>query len=193
YARGMTHWHRRNRHCGRCGSPARSRRGGHMRQCADAACATELFPRIDPAVIMLVEQTAPRDGVAKCLLGHSRSVPRRVYSTLAGYVDPGESLEEAVAREVMEETGIEIHAAAYCASQPWAFPGCLMIGFRAAAREQAIVLAPDELEDARWFSADEVRAFAEYDAAERGDAPALPRRDSIARTLVDAWLREQPA
>ncbi len=188
YARGLTYWHRQNQYCGRCGGATRSRRGGHMRRCADDRCAREMFPRIDPAVIMLVEQLAPEDGIPRCLLGRRRGLPRRIYSTLAGYVDPGESLEEAVAREVREEAGVAVCRTTYLASQPWPFPACMMVGFRAATRERTITIADNELEDARWFSAAELRAFGEYDG--RDDIPALPPRDSIARTLIENWLEE---
>ena len=188
YARGLAYWHRQNQYCGRCGNPTHSHRGGHMRRCVDAQCARELFPRIDPAVIMLVEQLAPDDGIPRCLLGRSRNLPKRVYSTLAGYVDPGESLEEAVAREVMEETGIAVCQTTYLASQPWPFPSCMMMGFHAHTRDQKITIAAHELEDARWFSAAEIQKFGEYD--DPNNDIALPRRDSIARILIDTWLGE---
>ena len=186
YARGLTYWHRQNQYCGRCGGTTRSHRGGHMRRCVGDECARELFPRIDPAVIMLVEQLEPEDGIPKCLLGRSRGLPKRIYSTLAGYVDPGESLEEAVAREVMEETGITLCQTTYLASQPWPFPACMMIGFYAQTREREITIATHELEDARWFSAADIRQFGEYDDPDSDFA--LPRRDSIARTLIETWL-----
>ena len=188
YARGLTYWHRQNQYCGRCGSGTRSHRGGHLRRCVDDQCGREMFPRIDPAVIMLVEQLEPEDQVPKCLLGRSRGLPKRIYSTLAGYVDPGENLEEAVAREVMEETGIGVCQTTYLASQPWPFPSCMMVGFRARSRDRAITVAADELEDARWFSAAEIREFGEYDDPDSD--LALPRRDSIARTLIETWLSE---
>lgn len=192
YARGVTYWHRQNQYCGRCGSGTRSHRGGHMRRCVNDRCGREMFPRIDPAVIMLVEQLEPDDRVARCLLGRSRGLPKRIYSTLAGYVDPGESLEEAVAREVMEETGIRVCETAYLASQPWPFPACMMVGFRARSRDREITVAADELDDARWFSAAEIRRFGEYDGAiaSSGSGFALPRRDSIARALIETWLGE---
>ena len=119
YARGILHWHRNHRHCGRCGTASESRDGGHMRLCGDPGlgipgCGQRTFPCTDPAVIMLVE-TGPADGApARCLLGRHRRLPPGVYSTLAGFVEPGESLEEAVAREVREETGV--HVAAFAAS-----------------------------------------------------------------------------
>ena len=191
YARGLTYWHRQNQYCGRCGGTTRSHRGGHLRRCVDTQCARELFPRIDPAVIMLVEQLEPDDGIAKCLLGRSPGLPKRIYSTLAGYVDPGENLEEAVAREVMEETGIAVCQTTYLASQPWPFPACMMVGFYARTRDRKITIATNELEDARWFSAAEIRKFGEHDDPDSD--LALPRKDSIARTLIETWLSAQPA
>ena len=151
FARGIAYWHRQNKFCGRCGNATISFRGGHMRRCVHEVCARENFPRIDPAVIMLVEQS--QDGVARCLLGRHRDLPKGVYSTLAGYVDPGESLEEAVVREVMEETGIAVQKTTYLASQPWPFPASLMVGFHAQTNQQKITIAANELEDAKWFTA----------------------------------------
>ena len=189
-ARGLIYWHRQNQHCGRCGSATLSHRGGHLRRCVNAQCARESFPRIDPAVIMLVAQLEPEDGVPKCLLGRGRGLPKRVYSTLAGYVDSGESLEAAVAREVMEEAGIAVCQITYFASQPWPFPASMMVGFNARTRDRHLTIAADELEDARWFSAAELRQFGEYDDPKSDFA--LPRRDSIARTLIEAWLAQIP-
>ena len=145
YARGILHWHRSHRHCGRCGTASESRDGGHMRLCGDPGlgipgCGQRTFPRTDPAVIMLVE-TGPADGApARCLLGRHRRLPPGVYSTLAGFVEPGESLEEAVAREVREETGVHVAEVVYQASQPWPFPASIMLGFRARARTTAVWL-----------------------------------------------------
>lgn len=189
YARGMATWHRRNLHCGICGSPTESARAGHVRQCTGAACGAETFPRTDPAVIMLVEHPAAGGEPARCLLARHARLPRAVYSTLAGFVEPGESLEEAVAREVMEETGVVVDAATYHASQPWPFPASLMVGFRARASTTAIVLDPEELDEACWFTAAELDSFGEWgdETAER----CLPRPDSIARALVESWRSDQ--
>lgn len=188
YARGILGWHRRARFCGTCGSPTVPLHGGHLRRCADAACGAETYPRTDPAVIMLVEHV-PNDGAPpRCLLAHHARLPARAYSTLAGFVEPGESLEDAVAREVLEETGIRVSSVRYQASQPWPFPSSLMLGFRAQAESSAIRIDPTELDDARWFTAAELAAFGEW-----GDEAAphrLPRADSIARVLVDGWLAD---
>jgi NAD+ diphosphatase len=176
YARGMMWWHARHRFCGVCGSPAASADAGHVRRCTDPACATAHFPRTDPAVIMLVT-----DG-ERCLLGRQRAWPEGQHSTLAGFVEPGESLEDAVAREVLEETGIVVGEVRYHSSQPWPFPSSIMLGFTAEARSTAIAVDRDELEDARWFERDFIRNHPDDDKFR------LPRRDSIARRLIEDWL-----
>jgi NAD+ diphosphatase len=175
-ARAMLHWHQRHRFCGLCGSPTRSEEAGHVRRCTDPACNTMHFPRTDPAVIMLVTR-----GEA-ALMGRSRHFPPGMYSTLAGFVEPGESLEEAVAREVREETGVEVGAVDYHSSQPWPFPANIMLGFHAQAVTSEITVDFGELEDARWFERDWLLSHVDDDAFR------LPRRDSIARRLVEDWL-----
>jgi len=189
YARGLTHWHRTQRYCGHCGSPTESREGGHVRKCTNEICARLNFPRTDPAVIMLVEDPGKGTSPPRCLLGRNERWEFPLYSTLAGFVEPGESLEEAVAREVLEEVNItvKVRNVHYLASQPWPFPSSLMLGFHATASSTKIHCNPDELLDARWFSAKEIIAFKEWDAAS-GDEPRLPRRDSIARWLLQNWL-----
>ncbi|HEX5437041.1 MAG TPA: NAD(+) diphosphatase [Gemmatimonadaceae bacterium] len=188
YARALMHWHRRHQYCGNCGAMTESRHGGHMRRCTNVSCGAEHFPRIDPAVIMLVEHR-PASGVPRtCLLARHSRLPSRAFSTLAGFVEPGESLEDAVAREVWEETGVRVSEVTYQASQPWPFPSSLMVGFRALAETDALSVDHEELDEARWFTAAEVAGFGEW-----GDETArfqLPRRDSIARVLVDAWLAD---
>lgn len=189
YARGMIHWHRTHRHCGRCGAATDNQRGGMLRRCPDKDCGGVAFPRIDPAVIVLVVADGLHDdGIPRCLLGRAAAWPAGVYSTLAGFVEPGESLEETVAREVREESGIGVSAVHYRASQPWPFPSSLMIGFHASARTLDIARHDEELEDARWFSAEELR-----DTGTWGDDRelCLPRHDSIARFLIELWLDEQ--
>ncbi len=185
YSRGLAFWHRENQHCSRCGSPNQVHSGGHMRKCSNESCAKEAYPRIDPAVIMIVELADPPDGIPKCLLGRHKGLPIGIYSTLAGFVEPGESLEEAVAREVMEEAGVQIDSARYVGSQPWPFPSSLMLGYRATTRQWELNVDLDELEDARWFSVEEINNFGEYD---QPDSLALPRKDSISRTLIESWL-----
>jgi NAD+ diphosphatase len=177
YARGVTHWHSRHRFCGVCGAPSVAQSAGHTRLCTNPDCATVHFPRTDPATIMLVT-----DG-DRCLLGRQKVWIPGMYSTLAGFVEPGESLEDAVAREVKEETGVEVGDVRYHSSQPWPFPASLMLGFYATARSHAVTVDPDELEDARWFTVEEIRNFASVGLS-------LPRPDSIARRLVEGWLAQ---
>jgi NAD+ diphosphatase len=187
YARGMMHWHRRQQFCGDCGYVTESRHGGHMRACTNIGCGREHFPRTDPAVIMLV--TRPADGMAPggrddvCLLGRQPKWADGMYSTLAGFVEPGESLEEAVIREVLEEAGVVVSDVRYRASQPWPFPSSLMLGFRARAETTSIDFDETELEDVRWFDRDEI---ARYEETGR----RLPRPDSISRWLIEEWLAE---
>jgi NAD+ diphosphatase len=176
YARGMTWWHQRHRFCGLCGSPTASVDAGHVRRCTNAACATSHFPRTDPAVIMLVT-----DG-ERALLGRQKSWPQGQHSTLAGFVEPGESLEDAVAREVFEETRVVVGEVRYHSSQPWPFPSSIMLGFTAVAKTSEITVDPSELEDARWFDRDWMLAHQDDDEFR------LPRRDSIARRLIEDWL-----
>ena len=185
-ARALFYWHRRHAYCGVCGAPTLSGEAGHVRVCTNPPCGTTHFPRTDPAVIMLVT-----DG-DRCLLGRRPGRQNFMYSTLAGFVEPGESLEEAVAREVMEETGIVATNIRYAHSQPWPFPANLMLGFYADAGTTDIRLNPDELADARWFTRDDVAelmAVRDRNEAERlGGALHLPRPVSIARRLISEWL-----
>lgn len=179
-ARAMVFWHSRHRFCGVCGAPTRSEEAGHMRRCTDPACQAMHFPRTDPAVIMLVT-----DG-ERALLGRNKNFVPGMYSTLAGFVEPGESLEDAVAREVREETAIEVGAVHYHSSQPWPFPANIMLGFYAEATSRDITVDYGELEDARWFERDWLRSHADDDTFR------LPRRDSIARRLIQDWLAGGP-
>lgn len=191
YASGLMAWHRRAQFCGECGAATAMDEGGNVRRCTSPDCHSHIYPRTDPAVIMLVERPASGDQPARCLLARSARLPVGMYSTLAGFVEPGESLEEAVAREVREETGVEVGGTRYMGSQPWPFPASLMIGFRAHAATEAIRIDPGELQEARWFTAAEVAAF--RDSSDEAAPFRLPRRDSIARMLVDQWVAESLA
>jgi NAD+ diphosphatase len=174
HARGLLHWRIRHRFCGVCGGECAPRSAGNAMACT--RCGTQHFPRTDPAVIMLVVRGD------KVLLGHSTRFPNSaMYSTLAGFVEPGESLEEAVRREVMEETGVSVGQVWYHSSQPWPFPASIMLGFHAEGLSDDITVDPEELRDARWFSRAELR-----DPAAGGFS--LPRPDSIARRLIEDWL-----
>ncbi len=174
HARGLMHWRSRHRFCGVCGATCVPRSAGNAMACG--SCGTQHFPRTDPAVIMLVT-----DG-ERALLGHSQRFPNStMYSTLAGFVEPGESLEEAVAREVFEEAGIRTGRVFYHSSQPWPFPASIMLGFHAEALSTEITIDPAELMDARWFTREQMR-----DPAAHGFS--LPRADSIARRLIEDWM-----
>ena len=172
HARALVIWHGVQRYCGRCGSATRAESGGNTRVCTNADCAMRIFPRVDPAIIVLVHD---RD---RCLLGRQQTWPEGRYSTIAGFVEPGESLEDAVAREVREETNVVVGDIRYHSSQPWPFPSSIMLGFTADAESDAIRLNDGELEDARWFTHKEL--ISGY--------PKLPPRLSIARALVESWI-----
>lgn len=171
HARGMMHWRVKHRFCGVCASALDVRSAGNALSCP--GCGAQHFPRTDPAVIMLVVRGD------HCLLGHSVRFPQKMYSTLAGFVEPGESLEEAVRREVMEEAGIAVGLVSYHSSQPWPFPSSIMLGFHAEGLSEAITIDRDELQDARWFSRAELRDPQGF---------SLPRADSIARRLLEDWM-----
>lgn len=184
YARGILHWQRQNPFCALCGSKNDLVNGGHMMCCSSVECAAQLFPRTDPAVIMLVEHVSDT-GKRRCLLGRAPSWPEGVFSTLAGFVETGETLEEAVAREVFEESGVRVGDVRYIASQPWPFPQSIMLGFIATAMTDEIEIDPVELAEARWFSATDIAGFGNWGDQLAG--PKLPRTDSIARYLIDSW------
>lgn len=177
YARGMCHWHRRHAYCGACGHRTRPIQGGHIRRCANEQCGIHHFPRTDPAIIVLVN-----DG-DHCLLGRKPEWPAGRFSTIAGFVEPGEAVEQAVVREVREETAIDVGEVSYHSSQPWPFPGSVMLGFHArAAGTRSIELLDGELEEARWFSRREVEQ-----ALNRTGPLRLPPGISIARRLIEDW------
>jgi NAD+ diphosphatase len=174
-ARAMLHWRQQTGFCSLCGNPNTPTRGGYVMQCTK--CSTEHFPRTDPAVIMLVTRND------KLLLGQSHNFPvdSNFFSTLAGFVEPGESLEDAVRREVFEEVGVKVGAVNYHSSQPWPFPASLMLGFYGEGLSDDIVLEQAEMRDARWFTPEEV-----INCKELGFN--VPPPQSIARRLIDDWL-----
>ena len=173
YARALLVWRSRQRYCGVCGAPTAARSAGHVLVCT--RCGTDFFPRIDPAIIVLVSDAD------RALLGRQSSWAPGRYSALAGFVEAGESLEEAVVREVHEETGTRVTWVRYFASQPWPFPASLMLGFHAHARAMPVQL-DGELEDARWFELVQLKAAPEG---------LLPPPHTIARRLIEAWIQEQ--
>lgn len=172
---GLLQWDAKSRFCGSCGAPNVVRQAGHQKQCS--SCGTVTFPRTDPAVIMLVT-----DGASRCILGRQASWAKGRYSALAGFVELGESLEDGVVRETKEEVGVDVTDVHYYGSQPWPFPQSLMLGFyaRAVSATSAVVPDRDELEDARWFSKDDLRA----------GLVTLPPPSSISHSLIMAWLKQ---
>jgi NAD+ diphosphatase len=170
-------WHATHEHCPRCGARTEIAAGGFMRVCP--ADGSEHFPRVDPAVIMLVH-----DG-ERCLLARGPRWPENRFSVLAGFVEPGESLEQAVAREVAEEVGVTVTELHYMGSQPWPFPRSLMLGFFARALSPELRLDPAEIAEARWLSRTELR-----EAVESGEV-LLPGQVSIARRLIETWYGGQ--
>jgi NAD+ diphosphatase len=174
YARALVLWRSRHRFCGVCSAPNVRARAGHVMRCSRESCGNETFPRLDPAIIVLVADASGD----RALLGRQASWPTGRYSTIAGFVEPGECLEDAVIREVEEETGVLVGDVRYVASQPWPFPSSLMLGFTAVARTDEISLRDGELEDARWFTRADIAA----------GHPALPPPGSISARLIDGWF-----
>lgn len=174
YARGMIYWHRNHRYCGKCGSTTTSTDFGHVRVCG--SCEKRHFPRTDPAVMALI-----MDG-DRCVLARQPRFPPNMFSILAGFVEPGETLEVSVAREVREEVGLEVTDLRYVSSQPWPFPASLMLGWVMRATTTDIHLDDDELEEARWFSRDEVRS---------GAGILVPPSFSLAGQLIELWLADE--
>jgi NAD+ diphosphatase len=174
YASALAHWHDTHGHCGVCGEPTQPREAGHSRRCPNGHVH---HPRTDPVVIMLVSDSD------RLLLGRRPPWPPGRYSCLAGFVEPGESLEAAVAREILEESGVTVGAVEYRLSQPWPFPLSLMLGFEATYASGEPHVADRELEDVAWFTREEIAA----------GTPLLPPPFTIARRLIDGWLAGTPA
>ena len=177
-ARAMFYWRSRNRFCGICGGEVEFRRAGYQGRCRQ--CGADHYPRVDPAVIVAVS-----DG-ERLLLGRQSAWPARRYSVIAGFVEPGESLEQTVAREVLEETGVRVRSCRYLGAQPWPFPGALMLGFAAEA-EPDVPQVDDELEDARWFTFEEIAAARDRRENDGSEGLLLSPGISIARALIDHW------
>lgn len=177
YAKALHYWQYRHAFCGACGSPNRLQAAGHKLVCSNEECGRQSFPRIDPAIIVLVTH-----GDA-CLLGHNASWPPRRFSTLAGFVEPGESLEDAVVREVFEESGVRLRDIHYVSSQPWPFPASAMCGFYGEA-ESRECHASDEMSEVRWFTASQLTSCIETDEVR------LPPPVSIAFQLIADWYQQ---
>lgn len=178
-ARSLVDWHARHRFCARCGSPTTVAKGGWQRDCG--SCSASHFPRTDPVTIMLVEHDD------RLLMGRQPRFPKRVFSALAGFVEPGETIEEAVAREVFEEAGVRVRDVTYIASQPWPFPSQLMIGCHSVAETDKLTVDHTELEEARWFTRAELEA-ARAAGPDGNDTLVYPRSFAIAHTLVNWWM-----
>lgn len=177
-AKSMLDWHNRHRFCANCGAPTKPAHAGFRRDCD--ACETQHFPRTDPVVIMLVTRGD------KCLLGRQSRFNPKMYSCLAGFLEPGETIEAAVRRETFEEAGVRVGAVRYSASQPWPFPSSLMIGCIAEAESDEIVIDTAELEDARWFTKDDIRRMLDGTHEDF----AAPSPIAIANHLVREWVGE---
>ncbi|MBA6262421.1 NAD(+) diphosphatase [Colwellia sp. Bg11-12] len=202
-AKALVYWHTTHLYCGKCGNANRSVYAGHARRCTE--CRNMSFPRTDPAVIMLVEHMFP-DGIARCLLGRQASWKAGIYSTLAGFVDPGETLEEAVIREVLEETAVDVENPQYITSQPWPFPASVMLGFTAVATSTSIDISEDDLEDCQWFSREQLAEFyvgahapnkmgniteTTLDNNEEKHEYRTSSGDSISSYLITAWKNRE--
>ena len=179
-AKGMTFWHMNNRFCSVCGAKTIVREAGFVIKCIEKDCETSHFPRTDPAMITLISFQN------EILLARSPRFPERMYSTLAGFVEPGETLEQAVYREVFEEVGIGVKNISYFGSQPWPFPASLMLGFFAEAEKKELKIDYNEIEDAQWFTFENIEELTHPSII---DGFKLPRADSIARRLVNFWLK----
>lgn len=178
FARGINYWHSRHRHCGVCGAPTISEKAGHQRRCTSSECGAVSFPRTDAAIITLVYRGD------EIILARSPRFVNGMQSVLAGFLEPGESLEDTVRREIFEEVGVRVTDVEYQSSQPWPFPSSLMVGFRARALDTEIRIDNEEIMEAGWYSRDYLKALTP-------ESPLrLPRPDSIARRLIEDWLAE---
>ncbi len=183
-ARSMVDWHARHRFCARCGNATSLAKGGWQRNCSNDACNAEHFPRVDPVTIMLVEHEN------SILLGRQPRFPAGNYSALAGFVEPGETIEEAVARETFEEAGVRVRDVTYVMCQPWPFPSSLMIGCHAYADDPAVTIDKNELDDACWFTRAQVEdAMRAAQAGGRGEAFGAPPPFAVAHHLLNWWVR----
>ncbi|MEO0328418.1 MAG: NAD(+) diphosphatase [Pseudomonadota bacterium] len=179
-AGSILHWHSMNKYCGRCGALSQSKIGGYRRDCP--SCEAKIFPRTDPVVIMLPVQGE------RCVMGRSPHFPPGWYSTLAGFVEPGETIEDAVRRETFEESGIEIARVRYHASQPWPFPHSLMIGIHCEATSDTITMDESELEDCRWFTREDVKMMMNET---HPDGIICPPNKAISSALIQYWANDQ--
>lgn len=198
-ARSVIDWHQRHRFCAQCGSATEMAEAGYTRRCTNEACKAQHFPRTDPVVIMLAVRRDAATGAEMVLLGRQGRMPPGMYSALAGFMEPGESIEEAVRREIMEEAGVVTGAVRYLVSQPWPFPSSLMIGCIAETLEHHITVDRDELEDARWFTRDEAAAMLERGKQRLAptdpppadnplNEPWMPPPLSLAHQIARRWL-----
>ena len=181
-ARSLVDWHARHRFCAKCGGPTQLAKGGWQRNCSSQACKAEHFPRVDPVTIMLVEHGG------KLLLGRQPRFPPRSFSALAGFIEPGESIEEAVAREVWEEAGVKVRDVSYIFSQPWPFPSQLMIGCHANADSAELTIDETEIEEARWFSREEVAGALQKERESESFVP--PPAQAIAHQMLKWWVEK---
>ena len=183
-ARSLCDWHARHQFCAKCGGKTKLAKGGWQRNCDfDGGCGAQHFPRTDPVTIMLVEHEG------KLLLGRQPRFPPKIYSALAGFVEPGETIEEAVAREVWEEAGVKAHSVEYIASQPWPFPSQLMIGCYSVTDDPELTIDKTELDDARWFTREELEDS--RNAGPQGNENLIfPQKFAIAHQLVTWWLEK---
>jgi NAD+ diphosphatase len=197
--KALVYWHATHQYCGKCGNANRSVDSGHARRCNE--CRNISFPRTDPAVIMLVEHMFP-DGIPRCLLGRQASWKAGIYSTLAGFVDPGETLEEAVIREVAEETAVLVENPQYITSQPWPFPASVMLAFTAVATSTNIDISKDDIDDCQWFSREQLAGFNAGSKAPNKTGNAIETNvekheyrigsgDSISSYLITAWKNKE--